>query len=551
MKLFYFTASNSAAQKHLEDTIENDFPLENYFHLIDDEALKELGYSKKIKMWGATPGSSNISNWERLDKGDRFLIYGSNQNFIKYGKVTGKIQNRELAEEAWGTNSNGETWEYIFLVEILKDVDIDLSTFNEAVDYSPNFTPQGFSYISNTKLNNLLSKFNSIDDAITAMDNSIAKDDELEEVEEIEDYKNYINKIHKYILSKGYIYSYEEIANFYLSLKTKSFVILSGISGTGKSKLVRIFAEAVGATTKNNRFKMVSVKPNWNDAAELIGYKNIKDEFIPGELTEVIVEAINNKDKPYFVCLDEMNLARIEYYFSDYLSLIESKRREEGQIKTDQLINNLTESEYEDLYIPENLYVIGTVNMDDTTFGFSNKVLDRTNSIEFTDVNLSRLDFIKEGVEVETAANQFLKQSFLTIQDALKEDKGYVKEINQKVEEINQILKKYNYHFAYRTRDEIVFYMLENHKMSLLNEELAFDYQICQKILPKIIGSDLNIKAALIDLYNYCNEVEIMDRPDYLKDAEKQLEYATYQKSVEKIIAMLRGYENGFTSYWV
>ncbi|MBU3129859.1 AAA family ATPase [Clostridium tagluense] len=95
-------------------------------------------------------------------------------------------------------------------------------------------------------------------------------------------------------------------------------MILAGISGTGKSKIVRFFAEAVGANNSNGRFRMLSVKPDWNDSTELFGYKNVTDKFIPGVLTEIISEAIENKDLPYFVYIDEMNLARVEYYFSEY-----------------------------------------------------------------------------------------------------------------------------------------------------------------------------------------------------------------------------------------
>ena len=116
-----------------------------------------------------------------------------------------------------------------------------------------------------------------------------------------------MKRINQYINGNGYIYSYEELSNFYLSLKTKPFVILAGISGTGKSKLVRLFAESINA-----KFKSIPVKPDWNDSTELLGYKNIKDEFVKGELYKVIDEAKEHLDTPYFVCLDEMNLARVE-----------------------------------------------------------------------------------------------------------------------------------------------------------------------------------------------------------------------------------------------
>src|SRR5699024_2007896 len=103
--------------------------------------------------------------------------------------------------------------------------------------------------------------------------------------------KDVIGKIDKIIRAKGYIFSYEELSNFYLSLKTKPFLILAGISGTGKSKLVKLFAEAVGATSSNGQYNVISVKPDWNDSTELFGYKNINDRFVPGQLTRIIKKA--------------------------------------------------------------------------------------------------------------------------------------------------------------------------------------------------------------------------------------------------------------------
>jgi 5-methylcytosine-specific restriction enzyme B len=367
-----------------------------------------------------------------------------------------------------------------------------------------------------------------------------------------------ILNIESYIRGRGFMYSYYDLANFYLSLKTKPFVILAGISGTGKSKLVRLFAEALGATAENGQFTMISVKPDWNDNTELFGYKNISDEFIPGKLTSIIVEALKeeNRNKTYFVCLDEMNLARVEYYLSDYLSLIESREYKGDEIVTDKIFSSNYHKEgsaYKDLYLPDNLYLVGTVNMDDTTYAFSRKVLDRANTIEFSQVNLEMLSFNAEKTESMIVQNDFLKTRFLSIAQAVAEDEEYVKSINKKVIGINEILKKGNRHFGYRVRDEIVFYMLENKISGVIgNEDAAFDYVVMQKILPTISGSDTRIKGILIGLYNICNESkQIADTANYIGDAEKFLDTAKYKKSAEKIIEMLRGYNDGFTSYWL
>lgn len=369
--------------------------------------------------------------------------------------------------------------------------------------------------------------------------------------------KDMINMTHKYISSKGFVYSYSDLANFYLSLKIKPFVILAGISGTGKSKLVRLFSEAVGATGENNRFNMISVKPDWNDNTELLGYKNIEDKFIPGKLIKIIDDAMNNLDKPYFICLDEMNLARVEYYLSDYLSLIESKKFIDDKIVTDKIYDDtyFTKDEdkrYREFYIPENLYIVGTVNMDDTTFAFSRKVLDRANTIEFSNVDLENLNFDESDTVVRKLENSHFITRFLNIKDALSADEEYVKSINEKVVEVNNVLKSGNRHFGYRVRDEIVLYMLENKQSDLLDEAEAFDYQIMQKVLPAISGSDNRIKRILIGLFNICSPSgQIAEGTKYLEDAERYLPDALYKKSAGKIIDMLRGFDDGFTSYWI
>lgn len=376
---------------------------------------------------------------------------------------------------------------------------------------------------------------------------------ERKEVEQYHerDYKVEMKRINQYIKVNGYIYSYEDLSNFYLSLKTKPFVILAGISGTGKSKLVRLFAEAINA-----KFKSIPVKPDWNDSTEILGYKNIKDEFVQGELYKVIDEAKDNLNTPYFVCLDEMNLARVEYYLSEYLSVIESRKFEADKIVTDKLFSEsyFENIEGNNISIPENLYIIGTVNMDDTTFAFSRKVLDRANTIEFLEVDLEILDFLNGKSEALVVDNSLLKTQFLNIKDALEIDRPYVEEINNKIVEINNILKPYSKHFGYRVRDEIVFYMLENKLANLLEEDMAFDYQIMQKILPTIIGSDVYIEEILIELFKICTSHTLVNKENYIKEAESVVnnddKKCRYPKSATKILQMLKGYRDGFVSFW-
>ena len=116
--------------------------------------------------------------------------------------------------------------------------------------------------------------------------------------------------------------------------KINPFTILAGTSGTGKTRLVRLFAEAIGATTENGRYKLVSVRPDWSDSSDLFGHVDLNGKFVPGAIIDFINAAEWDSDKPYFLCLDEMNLARVEYYLSDILSVIETRGYKEGRITT-------------------------------------------------------------------------------------------------------------------------------------------------------------------------------------------------------------------------
>lgn len=339
--------------------------------------------------------------------------------------------------------------------------------------------------------------------------------------------------IHQYIYTKGLNYSLSTLSNFYLSLRSKPFTILAGISGTGKSKLVRLFAEAIGAD-----FTLIPVKPDWADATDLLGYRDLNQNYHMGKLIEVIERAQNDLDKPYIICLDEMNLARIEYYFSDFLSLIESRRWNGERIITD----HFSGQDVEHYSIPENVYIVGTVNMDETTFQFSKKVLDRANTIELSEVNLA-YDFEAEDEEVEEAIslhNEALRSQYLLLREC-KAYKELATRVIGELIKINEILMPCGLEFAYRVRDEIVFYMVYNEEYKLLSEEEAFDFEILQKILPRINGTSRQIEVLLMQLIDLWtgSRIKLSDLEEGLDEAQIIAE-ATYPKSVKKVLCMLR-----------
>lgn len=375
--------------------------------------------------------------------------------------------------------------------------------------------------------------------------------------------KDVVARIKSYIAARGFQYSDGLVENFYLSLKSKPFVILAGTSGTGKTRLVHLFAQAIGAA-----YKMVPVRPDWSDSSDLFGHINLNGEFVPGAITEFVFDASENRDKPYILCLDEMNLARVEYYMSDILSVIESRDFDaEGRIVTAPLMSAAQcgsrerDQKYAGMQLSENLYIVGTVNMDETTFPFSKKVLDRANTIEFSYVDLES-PFAKEPVNIAAESvqtdNTFLKTEYLILQKDCIGEEETVGQYCLELQRINKILQSANAHVGYRVRDEIVFYLLNNKKAGgLLTDDEAMDNEILQKILPRIQGSSIAIKEMLLALFKVCvgNHAGIQpEQSDLVKNIMSLAsdDNSRYRKSAEKIAFMIRRYEeDGFTSYWL
>lgn len=330
-----------------------------------------------------------------------------------------------------------------------------------------------------------------------------------------------IQDLYDYFTDKGFFFSREVLTRYYLSLKTKPFVILSGISGTGKTKIAQLFAEYICQEEENadarKRVAFVPVRPDWMDNKGLLGYFNILDEkYHSTPVLDLLLEAQDHPDKPYFIILDEMNLAKVEHYFSDFLSVMESRTpdRPEGEALR---LHPHDIAEAPDgriipgsVHIPANVFFAGTVNVDESTYMFSPKVLDRANVIEFNEVDLeayaekTRDDsmFILTDPEVinrfyNAEAKPFCrKQDF----DDLPEDGKIV------LREILAIMKEGNLHFGYRVTNEI------SRLVRLASEEVAgqglndaLDIQILQKILPKLHGTKAKLEAPLEKLRDYCD----------------------------------------------
>jgi 5-methylcytosine-specific restriction endonuclease McrBC GTP-binding regulatory subunit McrB len=244
-----------------------------------------------------------------------------------------------------------------------------------------------------------------------------------------------------------------------------------------------------------------------------------------------------------------MNLARVEYYFSDILSVMESRKWKDGDIVSSNLLSE--EIAGFDLKLPNNLYIIGTVNMDETTHPFSKKVLDRANTIEFNRIELGNLSFLHEQEQVNPIVSdqESFASTYLHLKDVYVKNTNIVEQVTTELERMNVALQLTNAHVGYRVRDEICFYMAYNQEARLMEFAEALDHCILQKILPRIAGSDMRVDQLLKKLYvqftnkQYEEDIEL---------TEQELQSAKYPKSAANVVEMLgRLRDDGFTSFWI
>ncbi len=370
------------------------------------------------------------------------------------------------------------------------------------------------------------------------------------------------------------------------AIKSKPFLLLAGISGTGKSRIVRELARAcwdAGSeeykAQKPRNFEMVQVKPNWHDSSELIGYVsrigvdkegNPRPVYVAGDFLKFVARAWEEPEVPYFLCLDEMNLAPVEQYFAEYLSVVESRKADgNGKVVTDAILEKSDEGWYyplivqltqdeniksqfltEGIRIPQNLIVVGTVNMDETTFSFSRKVLDRAMTIEMNEVDLKgglehryeqigklgAAELIGNAVEGVDVYEQYRKACDLAI--------AYLENVNGKLEGTP-------FKIAYRTRNEVMLYVVNNLPYQKENETKGFvaaralDEITNMKILSRIEGDESKVSHEFLDgLRNTIKEsLEAVCSTLFTEQDYKSV-------SLAKLDEMKARLKSGYTSFW-
>ena len=365
------------------------------------------------------------------------------------------------------------------------------------------------------------------------------------------------------------------------AIKSKPFLLLAGISGTGKSRIVRELARACWEEGTDNykaqkpkNFQMVQVKPNWHDSSDLIGYVSRvsgKAEFVAGEFLKFVAKAWEDTETPYFLCLDEMNLAPVEQYFAEYLSVIESRKsHEDGTVTTDPILEkadeewffNLTASltsredirkqfNEEGICIPQNLIVVGTVNMDETTFSFSRKVLDRAMTIEMNEVDLHG-GLTERNEQIGKLGRAELIGYAVEGVDVYAANKDVCDIALDYLQKVNAALEGKPFKVAYRTRNEFLLYVVNN--LPYCKDEngndlkqgyvvaRALDEITSMKVLSRIEGDDTKVSGEFLD--NLSKVIENGLRA--VSGDEDTIESI----SLAKLKEMKDKRGSGYTSFW-
>lgn len=401
----------------------------------------------------------------------------------------------------------------------------------------------------------------------------------------------------------------ESLKPYLSALRTKPFLLLAGISGTGKSRIVKEMAyescpdkgDLQSDPITPGNYCLVEVKPNWNDSTELLGYESVLNGgcYHLTPFVKFVVKAMKYPNVPFFVCLDEMNLAPVEQYFAEFLSVLESRKDKNGKIESEALVaadyfvkyeetlrmelgipnpeednaagygSMATDSavSYGDLYenlktkglrIPQNLIVVGTVNMDDTTYQFSRKVIDRAMTIEMNEVNLDKmfddssrtaLDYRTEPVGKEWYLAPYAQSGLALESKELANDKEALKEAIYKnfgqtddhgvatEQSLEEILGNTPFRVAYRVVNELIlhFAALRWEAPEASFEEIfmkAFDNILMMKVLPRIEGNEDLVSEPLKKLFSWTENIGC---------------FQSHRKVGEMLVRLDA---NHFTSFW-
>lgn len=360
-----------------------------------------------------------------------------------------------------------------------------------------------------------------------------------------------ISRMISLISETGLLYSPDLIKRFAFSLMSKRFLVLSGLAGSGKTQLALAFANAL--IEDDSQLCVVPVGADWTNREPLFGFPNALQEglYVKPEsgVLDLLIEANKqeNKTKPYFLILDEMNMSYVERYFADFLSAMESH-------KAIPLWKGISEDVPQTICLPNNLFIIGTINVDETTYMFSPKVLDRANVIEFK-ISLEEMEqFLIDMKPINRDSINYkaadMGASFVNI--AKSNELADDKEIKDTLTSFFKDLKSVNSEFGYRSATEIYRFVSHAQKNDDTETKMTLaeivDCAIVQKLLPKLHGSRKKLDKTLNTLWRECFEGEAQKETTGI--SIDQVDKAKYKLTADKIQRMYEAaIANGFTSF--
>jgi len=345
--------------------------------------------------------------------------------------------------------------------------------------------------------------------------------------------------------ASGLKFSDTLIQRFVASLQTKPFVILTGLSGSGKTKLAEVFSSWI--CEFDNQVRMVAVGADWTNSEPLLGFPNILEsgEYIKPEsgALDLILAAKDNPDYPYFLILDEMNMSHVERYFADFLSSMESSKPFISLHSSDK-IKEIPKM----ILLPENLFIVGTVNVDETTYMFSPKVLDRANVVEFRVSKDEMNNYFISSDELDMGSleskGSCMAQSFVATSRSTEKKQN----LGKLLMPFFNTLQSVGAEFGYRSASEIATFVYKFEQMNADGDK-AIDAAIAQKLLPKLHGSRNKLERILKKLAIHCVNDANDDDIDLIfdDDLDKSIKYSITYKKLKRM--HVRVVADGFTSF--
>jgi len=573
-KVFLFAASDRIAQRNFHRSIREGVKLSTLLPFIDSEEIRNKlqanSLDGKCYLWGTRDKktTANSNTWRKMDEGDLVLGY-ADKAIVSAAYVVATFESSQIASEVWPDTE--APFNMLFFLTKPHLFNVPLTS---VADYLGRAV-RGFRQLNPDNVEEIIRQYSSLDDFVKRefLGNGETTKVKLvsSDVPKIS-YKPIpaLEKLISSIASQGFVFEPWQIAAYVTALRTKPFVILAGVSGTGKSKLPKLVAEAT-----MGKPELISVRPDWTDSSDVLGYVDLQGQFRPGMLLDLACEASQKPDMHFVCIMDEMNLARVEHYFAEVLSSIEDRRPDSrGGFESGPLLSaNLREADrnWTDQVLPSNLAIVGTVNMDESTYGFSRKVLDRAFTLEFSDIDLTVWD--TDG-QAEISPRRWPVTAWFPraiqlseLESLSEEERRLIDQVVEALIEVNKLLIQAQLQVGYRSRDEIALFVLHAQETASLfvtsegDMVDPLDLALQMKILPRIVGGSNTIRRVVIQLLGWTYQDKPFESEDEAGEVLQAwssaghpfaLEGAKYPRTAARLCLMWkRLLSEGFTSFWL